>query len=413
MKRSPWIAMLLALAAAPMLASGQSYEVGQYDYGEGDGPREDAPPVDVSVDLSAPGAAVSFDTFQSGLAPMGDWVFSASYGRVWRPRVAAGWRPYYNGQWVWTNEGWFWSSDEPWAWATYHYGRWAYDPGYGWIWVPGYQWAPAWVSWRFSGDAVGWAPLWPGLSVYVTSYPVFYGAWTFVPCSRFVGYPVQTVAYAPSYVPRFYGSTRPAPPRAALGGMTAPAWGGPPARHVESRIGHPIVPARIVPVASPGAVARPGTVAIYRPDVRQAPPGASRPAWGSGPRPWSAPPARPSAPSAVPDRFRSSPPPGRPPVGRPEGSARPYSPPPGGQAPASRGGPPYGGYGPPARGAPSGGYAPAPRGGSSGGVAPAPRGRPSGAVAPAPRGAPSGGVAPAPRGGGPPAGGGGEHERHR
>src|SRR5262249_17951723 len=48
--------------------------------------------------------------------------------------------------------------DEPWGWATYHYGRWVFDPALGWVWIPGYDWAPAWVTWRFGGGDVGWAP---------------------------------------------------------------------------------------------------------------------------------------------------------------------------------------------------------------------------------------------------------------
>lgn len=421
------IAALLALAALPLAALGQAYEVGEYESGEGDGPPrayEDAPPVDVSVDLSVPGAAVDFDSFQTGLAPYGEWVVSPSYGRVWRPRVAVGWRPYYDGQWTWTNEGWFWASNEPWAWATYHYGRWAYDPYLGWTWVPGYQWAPAWVTWRFSGDVVGWAPLWPGLSVYVTSYPATYAAWTFVPCARFVGYPVSTVAYPAAYVPRYYASTRPAPPRAVLGGMTAPAWGGPPARHVEARIGHPMTPARIVPVSSPRAsgVARPGTIAIYRPEMRSAPPATSHPGWGSASRPGSGPPGRAPAPGAVqgsrtvPGRPGWAAPPGRGAGPAPvapgsrygsapwRGYAPPSAPPRGEGAYRGPAAPPAQGWQGPRGGSPGGqrGYAPAPRGGSPGG---------QGGYAPAPRGGAPAGHGSAPRGGGAPPSQGGEGHR--
>jgi uncharacterized membrane protein YgcG len=194
-----------------------------------------------------------------------------SYGQVWRPRVVAGWRPYYYGRWEWTNEGWFWVSDEPWGWAAYHYGRWAYDPYYGWVWVPGYEWSPAWVSWRFSGDAVGWAPLAPGYSVYVTSYPYVDAWWTFVPCNRFVSVPVYSSAYAPVYARRWYEATAPAPafaPRGATarGALVAPAWGGPAPRSIEQRIGRPLAPARIVRAPTPGDRGRPGEIAVYRPE---------------------------------------------------------------------------------------------------------------------------------------------------
>jgi hypothetical protein len=189
-------AVTLSLPAAPRAE----------DWGE-------APPsdgYDVSVDLNAPGTSVTFDSFQAPLQPYGDWVVVGGYGQVWRPRVAAGWRPYYYGRWEWTNEGWFWVSDEPWGWATYHYGRWTYDPYYGWVWIPGNQWAPAWVSWRYSGETVGWAPLAPGYSVYVTTYPFVDFWWTFVPCHQFVSVPVYSVAYAPGHARRWYDATAPA-----------------------------------------------------------------------------------------------------------------------------------------------------------------------------------------------------------
>ena len=100
--------------------------------------------------------------FDAPLAPYGTWVQVGSYGRCWHPvGVAAGWRPYCSGEWVWTDCGWYWASDEPWAWACYHYGSWVYDPRFGWVWIPDIDWAPAWVSWRFGGGFVGWAPLPP------------------------------------------------------------------------------------------------------------------------------------------------------------------------------------------------------------------------------------------------------------
>jgi len=41
-------------------------------------------------------------------------------------------------------------------------------PGLGWVWVPGYEWAPAWVSWRYGDEYVGWAPL-PPAAVWISS----------------------------------------------------------------------------------------------------------------------------------------------------------------------------------------------------------------------------------------------------
>jgi hypothetical protein len=280
------IAMLLAVAAVLAPAAGRANEW-EEDYSDDwrsePPPRSDDYPVSVDVD-----AAVSIDTFQGALAPYGEWVVAGSYGRVWRPHVAAGWRPYYYGRWEWTNEGWLWVSDEPWGWAAYHYGRWAQDPYNGWVWVPGYQWAPAWVSWRYSGDVVGWAPLGPGVSVYVSTTPYAEAWWTFVPCDHFVAVPVYQVAYQPVYTRRYFYATAPAPARpgwrAEAGRAVAPpAWGGPPPRTIEQRIGRPVTPVRVVPAPSPGASrVGPGEVAIYRPGAR---------GLGASPRP--APAARP------------------------------------------------------------------------------------------------------------------------
>ncbi|TMJ38298.1 MAG: hypothetical protein E6G89_12585 [Alphaproteobacteria bacterium] len=88
---------------------------------------------------AATNVSVSIGTFYDDLAPhdtVGHWVYTKRYG-------------------------WLWVSDEPFGWATYHYGRWGYAEDIGWYWVPGRRWAPAWVSWRRSGDYVVWAPLPP------------------------------------------------------------------------------------------------------------------------------------------------------------------------------------------------------------------------------------------------------------
>lgn len=108
------------------------------------------------------GVGVNIGGFHDSLAAYGTWTNHSRYGSVWAPRqVGVGWRPYTVGRWAYTDYDWTWVSDEPWGWATYHYGRWVFDPALGWIWIPGYEWAPAWVTWRFGGGYVGWAPLPP------------------------------------------------------------------------------------------------------------------------------------------------------------------------------------------------------------------------------------------------------------
>jgi hypothetical protein len=371
-----------------------------YDY-QAPPPPEDSGGVDVSVDLAAPGASVSFDTFREGLSPYGEWTNIGSYGPVWRPRVAAGWRPYYYGHWTWTDEGWLWVSDEPWGWGPYHYGRWGWDASYGWFWVPGYQWAPAWVTWRYSADVVGWAPLGPGWSLYATGYPAFYNWWTFVPCGSFAGYPVYGVAYPARYYPSYFQRTYPAPPRASVMGAPAPAWGGPSHAFLERQTGRAIPPSRIVPVNSPGRAVPPrgdGAIPVFRPPPRSGGPSApgarpdTHPGWGSPRNPGWGPPGRVPAPGAAPGS--------RPPENRPGWGTPPSR----GPAPVQPGRPGGGAYSP----APRGGYAPPAQGGGY-----APRG--GGSYSPSQRGgyAPGGGGgggasgAPAPqRGGG---GGGGGH----
>ncbi len=106
----------------------------------------------------------------------GDWVYSAPYGNVWQPRVAAGWAPYRTGRWSWLDYyGWSWVSYDPWGWAPYHYGRW-FNNGGNWCWWPGaaggrHFWSPALVSFvgfgrggfglGFGFGNVGWVPLAP------------------------------------------------------------------------------------------------------------------------------------------------------------------------------------------------------------------------------------------------------------
>jgi hypothetical protein len=89
----------------------------------------------------------------------GAWYYQTEIGHVWRPYVASGWRPYFDGRWAWTPFGWTWVPNESWGWAPSHYGRWDYTPMLGWYWIPGNRWGPAWVSWAYGGDYVGWCPL--------------------------------------------------------------------------------------------------------------------------------------------------------------------------------------------------------------------------------------------------------------
>ncbi|MEP7173453.1 MAG: DUF6600 domain-containing protein [Aestuariivirga sp.] len=137
--------------------------------------------------------SVSFSLFYDGLDDHGDWV-SHDGDYVFVPVIDdRDWQPYTEGHWVYARGyGWTWVSDEPFGWATYHYGRWGFDDEIGWYWVPGTRWAPAWVSWRRSGDHVAWAPLPPhrdggddiSISISFGDIPDYY--WVAVPSRSFL-----------------------------------------------------------------------------------------------------------------------------------------------------------------------------------------------------------------------------------
>lgn len=110
-------------------------------------------------------AAVTTQVFYSALSPYGTWMHVGEYGWVWQPTAATvnvHWRPYYDrGHWMYTDAGWYWHSGYSWGWAPFHYGRWSLHSGHGWIWVPGNVWSPSWVSFRYTDNYCGWAPLPP------------------------------------------------------------------------------------------------------------------------------------------------------------------------------------------------------------------------------------------------------------
>jgi hypothetical protein len=131
-------------------------------------PPQPAPaPAPTAVDTTYVAAppVVTVDYFYNTLSPYGAWVDVEGYGRCWRPTVVvgnAGWQPYGDhGHWVYTDDGWYWMSDYSWGWAPFHYGRWFRDARIGWCWYPDTVWGPSWVTWRYSDDYCGWAPLPP------------------------------------------------------------------------------------------------------------------------------------------------------------------------------------------------------------------------------------------------------------
>lgn len=192
---------------------------------------------------AGPGVEVEEDSFYDRLSPYGHWSYTPEYGRVWIPSgIATGWRPYTDGHWALTDWGWTYASDAPWGWAAYHYGSWGFGGGLGWYWIPGRVWSPAWVSWRYGGGYVAWAPLGPGGYYYGAQSP----AWVavreqhFTQPIRTVAIPVQRTAGIVAGATPQAGVTRPRP--IASGGVLQ----GPPVARVSGAIGQRLTP---VPVA--------------------------------------------------------------------------------------------------------------------------------------------------------------------
>lgn len=125
-------------------------------------PQAEAQPVPVEA---AQPTVVNNNYFYDTLSPYGTWVEAEGYGRVWQPTIVVvnrGWRPYSDGgRWIHTDAGWYWLSDYSWGATTFHYGRWFNHARWGWCWWPDTVWAPSWVSFRYSNDYCGWAPLPP------------------------------------------------------------------------------------------------------------------------------------------------------------------------------------------------------------------------------------------------------------
>jgi hypothetical protein len=178
-----------------------------------------APPATAQVQVS-----ISIGGFYDELDPYGQWV-DCSYGDCWVPeRVEAGWQPYSNGEWIYTEYGWTWVSYDPWGDDPYHYGTWTYLDRYGWVWVPGTVWAPAWVTWSYNDNYIGWAPLPPTLAFGYSGYagrPIVLAStrYVFVPTNRFIGTNVRTVRVAPQQTAVIFRQTTPITRFGVTGGI--------------------------------------------------------------------------------------------------------------------------------------------------------------------------------------------------
>ena len=198
--------------------------------------------------------AVSISVFHDHLAPYGRWVAAGSYGNVWVPRVAAGWAPYVDGEWAYTDYGWSWVSYDPWGGDPCHYGSWAWVDPYGWVWTPGTVWAPAWVTWAYTDDYVGWAPIPPTFALSVTGYagsPVVLATtrYCFVPSRQFVGVRVASVRVPVERNAAIFTSAVKTTNFRVTGGVVRTA--GPPTARIEKATAHKIAPVSIDRVKTP------------------------------------------------------------------------------------------------------------------------------------------------------------------
>lgn len=215
----------------------------------------------LAAPLCAQGSvSVSISVFHENLSPHGSWVVAGSYGNVWVPAgVAAGWAPYVDGQWVSTDYGWTWVSNDPWGDIPYHYGTWVWAEPYGWTWVPGTVWAPAWVTWAYTDDYIGWAPVPPTFALSVNGYrgrPIVVSEthYCFVPTRQFVGVNVSTVRLSLHQNNEIFRHATKVTRYKVSGGVVRTA--GPPTSRIEKAMGH-----RIERVSIERAKTRPTTLA--------------------------------------------------------------------------------------------------------------------------------------------------------
>jgi hypothetical protein len=212
--------------------------------------------------------AVSISVFHDDLAPYGRWVTAGAYGNCFVPRVAVGWAPYVDGQWVYTDYGWTWVSGDPFGDVPFHYGTWTWFDPYGWVWVPGTVWAPAWVTWAYGDDYVGWAPVPPSFGFTAAGYvgsPVVLPAarYVFVPTRQFVGVPVSSVRLPATRNSVIFARTVKTTDYRVAGGVVR--MSGPPPARIERVAGHAIAPVSIDRVkARPTTLAEAGAAKASR-----------------------------------------------------------------------------------------------------------------------------------------------------
>ena len=214
------------------------------------------------VVTAPPPEAANIATFYDGLAPYGTWI-NLDGVWCWQPTavlVNPGWQPYcQRGYWVYTDCGWAWRSSYSWGWAPFHYGRWRQHARYGWLWHPGTVWGPAWVCWRYSEAAIGWAPL-PPEAVFDVQLGLCYqgrgvrlefdfglipSCYTFVPVARFCDHDVDRHRFRRDEVPGIFRKATVVENRYRQQDHRI-VNAGPPARHVTAATHQELRPLTIV-----------------------------------------------------------------------------------------------------------------------------------------------------------------------
>jgi hypothetical protein len=194
-----------------------------------------AQPVQVNVDVNAAigGTPInSIDVFYDQLAPYGFWLDDPQFGTVFAPQDAS-FQPYTVGHWQYTDVGMVWISTQPFSWATSHYGRWVLSPAYGrWVWIPDTTWGPSWVSWSYSGDNYGWAPLAPDFAVSF-GYAIPLAGWHFCGAAHLFSPNVHRFFAPRARVQVLVSASRPIDNYGRVGGARVPM--GPPAERLRSQ----------------------------------------------------------------------------------------------------------------------------------------------------------------------------------
>ena len=207
--------------------------------------------------------SIGISFFHDELAPQGRWIVAADYGDAWIPSgVPGGWTPYVDGEWVYTDYGWTWVSEDSWGPIAYHYGTWAFVPPYGWVWVPGTVWAPAWVTWAYTDDYIGWAPVPVGFGMTVSGYtgtPVVVSqtSYVFVPANQFSGVPITSVRVSQDRNSTILARAQKTTQFSVSAGIVHNT--GLPVAHVERVSGKKVVPARADSRIRPTALSAAGS----------------------------------------------------------------------------------------------------------------------------------------------------------